>query len=89
MALTCIRSCGGKRSIMRLMVSVASKVCSVLRTRWPVSAAERAIRALSESRISPMRIMSGSCRRMRFRARAYEAVSVPTSRWLIMLLSSS
>jgi len=36
---------------MRLTVSVASKVWSVLKIRWPVSAAERAIWAVSESRI--------------------------------------
>ena len=51
----------GKRSIRRLMVSVASTVWSVERTRWPVSAAERAIWALSASLISPMSITSGSC----------------------------
>ena len=37
---------------MRLTVSVASTVCSVERTRCPVSAAESAIWAVSESRIS-------------------------------------
>ena len=37
---------------MRLTVSVASNVWSVLKTRCPVSAAERAIWAVSESRIS-------------------------------------
>src|SRR5919199_6736457 len=41
--LTWDRSCGGKRSIVRLTVSVASKAWSVLRTRLLVSAAERAI----------------------------------------------
>ena len=33
--------CGGKKSMMRLIASVASTVCSVERTRWPVSAARQ------------------------------------------------
>ena len=73
---------------MRLIVSVASSVCSVLRTRCPVSAAESAIWALSESRISPIRMMSGSWRSTLLSARAYDSVSVPTSRWLMMHFSS-
>jgi hypothetical protein len=47
----------------RLMVDGASFVCSVERTRWPVSAALTAISAVSKSRISPTRMMFGSCRR--------------------------
>ena len=42
----------------------ASLVCSVLNTRWPVSEAWMAFSAVSRSRISPTRTMSGSCRRM-------------------------
>ena len=36
-------------------------VCSVLTTRCPVIEALTAISAVSESRISPIMIMSGSC----------------------------
>ena len=36
---TCFWWCGGKTEMMRLIVSVASKVWSVEKTRWPVSAA--------------------------------------------------
>src|SRR5688500_966245 len=43
------RSCGGKRSIMRLTVSVASTVWSVVRTRRPVSAAETGLSGHSRS----------------------------------------
>ena len=35
-------------------------VCSVLKTKWPVNAAWIAISAVSKSRISPTRMMSGS-----------------------------
>jgi len=70
------------------MVSVASKVCSVLTTRWPVSAAERAIRELSESHVSPMRMTSGGLTKDALQARAYEAASARTSRWLMMHQSS-
>ena len=49
--------------INRLMVDGASLVCSVESTRWPVSAALTAISAVSKSRISPTRMMFGSCRR--------------------------
>ena len=73
---------------MRLIVFVASSVCSVLNTRCPVSAADNAICALSEFRIPPIRMMPGSCRNTRLSARVYETVSVPTSRWLMMPLSS-
>ena len=74
---------GGKKSMTRLIVSGASAVCSVESTRWPVSAAERAVRTVSSSRISPMRMMSGSWRRTRRSARPNEPVSDPTSRWLM------
>ena len=48
---------------MRLMVWPASMVCSVLSTRWPVSAALRAISTVSRSRISPTRMTLGAWRR--------------------------
>ena len=69
--------------MMRLTVSGASTVWSVESTRWPVSAADRAVWTVSSSRISPTRMMSGSCRRTRRSARLKETVSSPTSRWLM------
>ena len=56
--------------ISRLMVLGASFVWSVDSTRWPVSAALTAISAVSKSRISPTRMMFGSCRRNARRAAA-------------------
>ena len=47
---------GGKKSMMRLIDSGASTVWSVESTRWPVSAADRAVWTVSSSRISPTRI---------------------------------
>ena len=48
---SCRRICfcwwGGKTEMMRLMVSVASRVCSVESTRWPVSAAVIAVSIVS------------------------------------------
>ena len=49
--------------IRRVIVDGASLVCSVESTRWPVMAALIAISAVSKSRISPTRMMFGSCRR--------------------------
>ena len=48
--------------MMRLTVSATSMVCRVLSTKWPVWAAVSAVRTVSWSRISPMRMMSGSWR---------------------------
>ena len=48
----------------RVTVLGASLVCSVLNTMCPVSDACTAISAVSRSRISPTRILSGSCRRI-------------------------
>ena len=64
--------------------SVASTVWTVESTRWPVSAAESAVCTVSSSRISPIRMMSGSWRSTRRSARPNEAVSRPTSRWLMI-----
>ena len=47
---------------MRFTVSVVSTVWRVESTRWPVSAAARAADTVSVSRISPMRMTSGSSR---------------------------
>ena len=49
-------------SISRAAASGASFVCSVVRTRWPVSAASMASPAVSASRTSPTMITSGSAR---------------------------
>ena len=49
-------------SVRRVMADGASFVCSVERTRWPVSADSTAIFAVSGSRISPTMMMSGSAR---------------------------
>ena len=68
--------------MMRLIVSVASSVCSVDSTRWPVSAAVSAVSIVSRSRISPTRMTSGSWRSALFSACAEATcVSTPTSRW--------
>ncbi len=69
--------------MMRVIVSAASSVCSVESTRWPVSAATSAVSIVSTSRISPTRMMSGSCRSALRRPLAYDGVSKPISRWLI------
>jgi hypothetical protein len=75
--------------MMRLTDSAASTVWMVESTRWPVSAADSAVRTVSSSRISPTRITSGSWRSTRRRARAKLAVSSPTSRWLMIERLSS
>ena len=49
-------------SVRRVIAVGASLVCSVERTRWPVSADSTAICAVSRSRISPTMMMSGSAR---------------------------
>ena len=72
----------GKTSMMRSIVSAAPRVCSVAKTRCPVSAAVSAVEIVSRSRISPTRITSGSWRRPARSASANPSVSVPTSRWL-------
>ena len=76
-ARTCCCWCSGKKPIARLTVSVASRVCIVESTRWPVSAALRAVSMVTRSRISPIMITSGSCRSTRRRALANESVSRP------------
>ena len=61
---SCIRtwSCcsAGKTSMMRSIVCGALWVCSVAKTRCPVSAAVSAVAIVSRSRISPTRTTSGS-----------------------------
>ena len=51
-------------SMNRCSALVASVACSDDMTKWPVSAACTAMRAVSTSRISPTRIASGSWRRI-------------------------
>ena len=50
---------------MRETVEAASVVCRVVNTRCPVSAAAKAILAVSGSRISPTTMTSGACRSRR------------------------
>src|SRR4030042_1891396 len=50
-------------SMIRSMLCEALIVCSVLKTRCPVSAAVIVKLVVSRSRISPTMMMSGSCRR--------------------------
>ena len=50
----------GKKSMIRFTDSAASTVWIVESTRWPVSAADSAVRTVSSSRISPTRMQSGS-----------------------------
>ncbi len=57
-------------SARRVTALLASLVCNVASTRWPVSDACTAICAVSRSRISPIMITSGSCRRIARNARA-------------------
>ncbi|MNY55565.1 hypothetical protein D3C86_1915530 [compost metagenome] len=78
-------SSGGNTSTTRSMVLAAELVCSVAKTRWPVSAAVNASRMVSRSRNSPTRITSGSSRSAERSAFANECVCGPSSRWLIRL----
>jgi hypothetical protein len=57
-------------STSRVMAPIESLVCSVLSTKCPVSAERMAISAVSWSRISPTRMMSGSWRKIERRPRA-------------------
>ena len=65
----------------RWIVSAASVVCSVDITKWPVSAADRPAFTVSASRISPIRMTSGSCRIAARIALTKSSVSTRTSRW--------
>ena len=65
-------------------------MCRVDSTMWPVSAASMAMTAVSLSRISPTRTMSGSDRRMAFRAEAKVRPALTLSwTWLTPLSGSS
>src|SRR3982751_5793854 len=54
--------------MMRSIVCGASCVCSVAKTRCPVSAAVIAVPIVSRSRISPTRMTSGAWRKPCFKA---------------------
>ena len=69
---------------MRLMVSIVFNVCRVVKTKCPVSAAVRAMDMVSKSRISPIKITSGSCRKACLKAVPKDSVSPPTSLWLMI-----
>ncbi len=68
--------------MMRSIVCAVSCVCSVAKTRCPVSAAVSAVEIVSRSRISPTRITSGSSRSAAFSASEKLCASAPSSRWL-------
>ena len=55
-------SSGLNMPMMRLTVAEALEVCSVLRTRWPVSPAPNTISIVSRSRISPTKMTFGAWR---------------------------
>ena len=68
------------------MAVAASFVCSVARTRCPVSAACSVIAAVSASRTSPTMMTSGSCRRT---WRSASAKSIPIFGWTATWLNAS
>ena len=78
----------GKRSRSRPIVEGAVAAWIVPKTRCPVSAACMAALNVSRSRISPTRMTSGSCRTACFSATSQSITSMPTSRWLMIDLSS-
>ena len=84
MMRTCSCCSAGKTSMMRSIVDGALCVCSVAKTRWPVSAAVSAVEIVSRSRISPTRMMSGSWRSAALSALPKLVASGPISRWLTM-----
>src|SRR5206468_680750 len=63
-------------SASRVMAPTASLVWSVANTRWPVSDACMAMRAVSRSRTSPTRMMSGAWREAATGERDRHAVEV-------------
>ena len=72
------------RSTRRATADGASFVCNVLNTRWPVRLAFVAIEAVSRSRISPIMMMFGACRRIdRSAAGNVIPMSVFTCTWLM------
>src|SRR6185312_8379805 len=76
-------SAAGNTSTTRSIVFAAELVCSVPKTRCPVSAAVSASRIVSRSRISPTSTTSGSSRSAERSASEKPRVSRCTSRWLM------
>src|SRR5712692_7496599 len=74
-------------SVNRSNAPTASVAWSEDSTRWPVSADWTAISAVSRSRISPTRMMSGSWRRMARRPLA-KLMSASLLIWLWLMLSN-
>ena len=73
-----------------MIVDAAEFVCSVDTTKCPVIAACTAIPAVSPSRISPIMMISGSCRRIDLRAAANViSALLLTCTWLIPLILAS
>jgi hypothetical protein len=83
-----IKKGGTPMSRSRVTVLGASLVCSVLKTMCPVSEACTAISAVSKSRISPTRILSGSWRRIDRRQWA-KVLPMPLSMGICTMPSSS
>ena len=88
--------------IKRPMTSVTLLACTVVNTRWPVSADWMAICAVSWSRISPTMILSGSWRKNRTQSAregepffSFTGICVIPRTWystgssMVMILSSS
>ena len=84
-------TCSSRGNIctIRLMVSIASTVCRVENTRWPVSAASMTVLIVTWSRISPTRMTSGSWRSAERSAPSKPMVSKPISRWFTIPRLSS
>jgi hypothetical protein len=86
-ARTCMCSSDGKKETSRLMVERTSLVWIDENTACPVSAAFIEVSTVWWSRISPTMITSGSWRSAAWSAWGKPSVSVPISRWVMMLLS--
>ena len=85
-----IKNVGSPMSRSRVIADGASLVCSVVKTMWPVSEAWIEISAVSRSRVSPTRILSGSCRRIdRRQAANVTPISGLTGIWIRPSMSYS
>ena len=73
-------------SSSRATAPAALLVCSVVSSRWPVSAACTAMSAVSRSRISPTMMTSGSWRRIERRTRA-KSSSISGLTWIWVMPS--
>ena len=79
----------GKKDINLLKLWLAELVCKVLKTRCPLSARLRTVSAVSVSRISPTKMISGSSLITAFSAFLNDQVSCPTCLCEILHLSPS